>query len=339
MAALPPLPSRLDVIRAHRQQGGQVAAVLPVYAPRALLRAHGLLPVEIWGPPGVPFAGGASHLQPYVCSIVRNALSFLEGGGLDAVDMVLVPHACDSLQGLGSILLDFVKPRQPVLPLYLPRNDGAGAARFLVEELRRLAGGLRAVSGRTPTPEEMLALVVAEEATDRLLGELYSSRRALPLSNSEFYRLVRAREYLPNELFEKAARQALALRQETPAAGTLLFLSGVVPEPTGFMQALDERGVQIVGDDLLCGRRRICPQGRSLDPIERIAEGWLSGPPDSTRGSPIEARRDALLHGVRSSGARGVVFYLVKFCEPELFYLPSCARRSSTTGSPRSCWK
>jgi benzoyl-CoA reductase/2-hydroxyglutaryl-CoA dehydratase subunit BcrC/BadD/HgdB len=140
VTAGPAIAARHEVISTHRERGGRIAAVLPVFAPRALLRAFGFLPVEVWGPPGIPIAGGGSHLQPYVCSIVRNTLSFLLSGGLDATDLVLVPHACDSLQGLGSILLDFVKPRQPVLTA-LPSAQQRRAGRRLP------GGGIAAACG------------------------------------------------------------------------------------------------------------------------------------------------------------------------------------------------
>ena len=116
------IPERLDAIKEHQQRGGSIAAVFPIHYSRALLRAFDLLPVEVWGPSGLGGAHGAAHLQPYVCSIVHNAISFLETGGLEAAEVLIVPHACDSLQGLGSILIDFVQPKQPVLPLYLPRG-------------------------------------------------------------------------------------------------------------------------------------------------------------------------------------------------------------------------
>ncbi len=334
MGALPAFAPRAEVIRRHRQQGGRVAAVLPVYAPRALLRAYGFLPVEVWGPPGVAASDGASHLQPYVCSIVRNALSFLLSGGLDSTDLILVPHACDSLQGLGSILLDFVGPRQPVVPLYFPRSQGAGASRFLVAELRGLDAQLRKISSRAPTSDEILQFVVEEEFADRLLLELHAHRRNLPLTNADFYRLVRAREYLPREEFETAAGWALANRRPEPATGKKLLFSGVVPEPVSLMSALDERHVLVVGDDTLCGCRRLCPPGQSQDPFERLAQSWLGGPPDSTRGSSMGERADFLMRQVESSGAGAVVFYLVKFCEPELFYLPTLRKALQRKGLP-----
>ncbi len=334
MTAGPAIAARHDVIDAHRQQGGRIAAVLPVFAPRALLRGYGYLPVELWGPPGVPLAEGASHLQPYVCSIVRNALSFLLSGGLDATDLILVPHACDSLQGLGSLLLDFVKPRQAVLPFYLPRSNGAHAGAFLASELRRLADELRAMSGRSPSAQELLAHVLAEEEADGWLAQLHAARRDLPLGNMDYFRMVRSREYLPLEAFVQLARDVLALRQDSSAAGTPLLISGVLPEPRPLLQALDERNARIVADDLLCGRRRLCPPGQSQDPFVRIAESWQAGPPDSTRGSSLEARRGSLLQLVESSGARGVVFQLVKFCEPELFYLPGLRKALLERGIP-----
>ncbi len=125
MPALDALPPRSEVIRRQRESGGRVAAVLPIHYPRALLRAFDILPVEVWGPPHVNASHASAHLQPYVCSIVRNALSFLQAGGLDGVDLVVVPHTCDSLQGLGSILIDFARPAQPVLPLYIPRHKAS----------------------------------------------------------------------------------------------------------------------------------------------------------------------------------------------------------------------
>src|SRR5512143_3353532 len=97
------IPHRLAVAHAHKERGGLVAAVFPIHYPRALLRAFDILPVEVWGPPKLDSSLGAAHVQPYICSIVRNALSFVLSGGLDVTDFLIVPHACDSLQGLGSV--------------------------------------------------------------------------------------------------------------------------------------------------------------------------------------------------------------------------------------------
>ncbi len=337
------VPSRSEAIAAHRARGGRVAAVLPIHSPRALLRAFGMLPVEVWGPPQVDATRGAAHLPPYVCSVVRNALSFLETGGLDVADLIVVPHTCDSLQGLGSVLLDFVHPKQRVLTLYLPRGTQTDNLRFLADEFRSLYRSLEQFSGRAPSTTQLMESIRREEAADAALAELHRRRADLPLTDLEFYRLVRAREYLPAETFcalahvilsredgegsQDAHSEILRCAQDDVArVGVPILLSGIVPEPMSLFNCLEAMGAIVVADDFACCGRRLYPPGRSEDPFERMAESILAAPPDPTRGSPIRDRVDHLLQLARSSGAKGIVFYEVKFCEPEAFDLPILRR-------------
>jgi benzoyl-CoA reductase/2-hydroxyglutaryl-CoA dehydratase subunit BcrC/BadD/HgdB len=319
------IPTRSQTIQAYKDRGGQIAAVLPIHPPRALLRAFDILPIEVWGPPAVDASYGGAHLQPYVCSIVRNALSFLLAGGLEVVDYILVPHACDSLQGLGSILIDFVQPLQPVLPLYFPRGRRQSDLDFLAEELRALYRRLEGLSGRSPGEGALMICIRMDEEADALLADLYLKRRHLPLAQTEFYRLVRSREYLPSEGFVELASDALAQAAEKPleVKDIPILLSGIVPEPMALFDALEEMSAYVVADDLACCGRRLYPPGDDQDPFLRMAQRFLGAPPDAMHGSSISARLDHLSRLAKVTGARGVVFYEVKFCEPELFDLPA----------------
>jgi len=341
----PLIPRRSEVIHSHKQRGAIVAAVLPVHYPRALLRAFDVIPVEVWGPPAVDASYKTTHLQPYVCSIVQNALSFLQAGGLDPVDLIVVPHACDTLQGLGSILIDFVAPRQPVLPIYIPRGERESDVVFLADEFRALYRRLEEITGRAPSETELAASIRREEEADALLGQLHRQRRQLPLTNRGFYHLIRSREYLPAETFTELAQAMTEQVTETTQNGVPILLSGIVPEPMSVLDALAEIGGMLVADDMACCGRRLYPvgasaptgrrpQGESDDPFRRMAERILHAPPDSTRGSPVQERLDHLLRLARESGARGVVFYNVKFCEPELFYIPGLRRGLQDAGIP-----
>ncbi len=328
------IPKRMDAIREYRQGGGAVVAVFPIHYPRALLRAFGYLPVEVWGPPRVHGGAGEAHVQPYICSIVRNALSFLQKGGLDVVDLLFVPHACDSLQGLGSILLDFVCPSQPVLTLYLPRGRRESDVTFLADEFRRLYRCLEMITTHSPSEVDLMACIQREEEADRWLAALHQQRAHLSLDDEAFYRLLRSREYLPAERFSALAEATLSQTVEMERDGIPLVLSGIVPEPMNLFRALAEMGGRVVGDDLACCGRRLYPPGSSDDPFRRMAERIVYAPPDSTRGSPIGERLDHLLRLVRLTDARGVIFYEVKFCEPELFDLPLLRQGLRQAGIP-----
>lgn len=316
------VPSRGATIAAWREQGGGVAAVFPIHHPRALWRAYGLLPVEVWGPPVTDTSRGDARLQAYTCSVVRCGLAFLEGGGLDAAELIVVPHACDSLQGLGSLLLDFAPPKQPVITPYLPRTRDVAAVEFLATELRAIGARLAELRGVQPEPEALLACVQAEERADAGLVALFEARRQLALTNLEFYRLVRAREYLPAERFEALAQQVLAEPSVQPLPGPGVLLSGLLPEPMALLEVLDRAGAVVVLDDYACSGRRHYPAGRSDDPWQRMAERLVGGPPDPTLGHPIAQRVEHLVAGCRRAGVHAVIFHGVKFCEPERFDLP-----------------
>ncbi len=329
-----PIPRRSEAIQSHESAGGRIAAVLPIHYPRALLRAFGFLPVEVWGPARVDASHGAAHLQPYVCSIVRNALSFLLSGGLEVADVIVVPHACDSLQGLGSILIDFIRPHQAVIPLYLPRGTRPSDLEFLTAELHALADRLRGLTGLNPSEEALAACLAREEAADAALAQLHARRVELGLTSRAFYSLVRSREYLPAETFAAEARRALSRPPAGAPRGIPLLVSGIVPEPAAILDVLDDIGATIVADDFAaCGRRLYGP-GPSTEPFRRMAESLLGAPPDSTRASPIARRLDHLTSLARRGGARGVVFYGVKFCEPELFDLPALRAGLQEAGLP-----
>jgi benzoyl-CoA reductase/2-hydroxyglutaryl-CoA dehydratase subunit BcrC/BadD/HgdB len=286
--------------------------------------------VEVWGPPGQETGLADSHLQAYTCSIVRCGLSFLQRGGLDVVDLIVVSHACDSLQGLGSVLLDFVKPKMPVLPFYIPRQAGHSGVSFLEEEFRNLAVRLAEICGREVTNSVLMEAIYEDEAADGLLVRLFDQRRNLSLNDREFYSVVRSREYLPPAEFGKVAESALG-KQGQPS-GIPIMLSGIVPEPMEILDCISKAGGMVAADDMACTGRRLYPVGWSPKPYHRMAERILNAPPDSTRSSPVDERVRHIRGLCDRYGVKGIVFYNVKFCEPEMFYLPQLRKELSDSG-------
>jgi len=319
---LPVIPDRRSAIQGYRERGGRIAAVFPVHQPRALLRAFDLLPVEVWGPPSADTAPADADLQAYTCSIVRRGMGFVRSGGLDSADVLVVPHACDSLQGLGSVLLDLASPGRPVLPFYLPRRDDDAGVGFLARELEALFERLVAITGSRPDPECLREAILREEAADAWLARLHRERGTLGLDDRSLYRLIRSREYLPAEGFAHLAAGVLDGPRVAGRSGVPVILSGIVPEPMAIFDVIQGAGAVVAADDLACCGRRLYPPGAGDDPFLRLARSLLGGPPDSTRGVAVQARLDHLRALAEQTGARAVVFLVVKFCEPELFYLP-----------------
>jgi benzoyl-CoA reductase/2-hydroxyglutaryl-CoA dehydratase subunit BcrC/BadD/HgdB len=315
-----------------RDRGLAVVAALPYHYPRALLRAHRCHAVEVWAPTSVPPDRGARHFQAYTCGIVVRGTAFLVEQGFDRVDAVLVPHGCDALQGMGSVLGDFVQPRPPVLTYYPPRSRRAVDREYLVREMAGLAERLAALTGHRPDDADWAAALAAEEAADAALAGLYARRDRLALSDREFYTAVRSREYLLAEDF--VALVARLPEGSPPRPGIPLMLSGIVAEPLALLDGVNEVGAHVVADDLSCGWRRVLPPSAAPDPYQRLAERFMAGPPDPTRADPVDVRVTSLVERLTAAHARGLVVYDVKFCEPELFYVPLLRERLAAAGFP-----
>ncbi len=326
------IPRRSEVIQRHRDAGGKIAAVFPIHYPRALFRAFDMLPIEVWGPPSADVTVGDAHIQTYICSIVRCGFSFFLDGGLDVADVLAVPHACDSLQGLGSSLTDFHEKQKPVLTFYMPRNANAAGVDFFADEIRARYEMLADFTGKRPSDDDLLGAIEREERADVMFAMLLDKRRALDLSDLEYYRVLRAREYLPAEEFETLAQATLEREADRPRPGVPIILSGIVAEPMDLFGAIADAGGMVVGDDLASTGRRRYRAGTSQDPFRRMAESILSGPPDSTRGSAIRERIDHLRALATRSEARGVVFLEIRFCEPEQFYMPQIRQGLDAAG-------
>lgn len=316
MTATP--PGRTQTLHKARHQGLKILGTFPYHYPRALIRAHGFHPMEIWAPASARPDSGSVHFQAYACSIVTRGAAFLLDGGFDAVDAVLVPHGCDALQGLGSVLRDFITERPPVLTLYAPRTRRGVDLDYLIAEYQRLGRTLVEVGGRVPTAADWVQAFDVEGAADQAMRGLYE-RRA-DLSDRDFYTAVRAREYLLPEDFTALVDN---LRDSRPGTGIPIILSGIAADPLDVLDVVNEAGAHVVADDLSTGSRRLLPQVKDTDPWRRLAHAYLSGPVDPTRADPIRERVRHLRDLVRQTGAAGVLTIAPPFCEPEQFYLPA----------------
>lgn len=326
------IPSRREIIQTQKIKGGKIAAVLPIHYPRELLRAFNMHPIEILGPPQIKIKAGDFHFQSYTCSIVRTATSFLLDKGLDDVDLIFFPHTCDSLQGMASVWKDFIKPKQKIITLYLPRGKRKSDEDFLATELKKIYQKLADFTDLYPTDSELHEQIQIEEKIDDQLNSLYKNRDYYILSDREFYTVIRSREYLPTDDFIKLIDSLI--KGKNNAHSIRLLLSGIVPEPMDLFNQINKMGAQIVADDLACCRRRLYAKINDNDPFRRMAKRLLSAPPCPTRGDLLGDRIGYLKQKIHEVNAKGLIIYDPKFCEPELFDVPMIRRKFQAIGVP-----
>jgi len=329
-------PPREEYLRQQKiNHGRHLFGVFPAQYPREILWAMNALPVEIWDPP-LEVTHANAHLQPYICSVIKHGLELILQGKCDELDGFLFPHTCDSIQNLASIVNDYLGLDKPCYFFYHPKAPYRQSSRqYYLEQLRALVSRLEKRLGPLD-PAELKHRVEQGQKMAALFREVYALRAKgeLRASNAQFYQVIRYSEYLHPDDFIPLL-EALQSESKGPAdPGPAVILSGILPNPVQILSLLDELGVRVADDDLLgCSRRFLIPPSQAEDPFEVLAESYFGMPPCTTKDSPLSERLNYLLEKIERSGAKGVIFYMVKFCEPELFDVPQLVEELKKKGS------
>jgi len=329
--------TRKEYLLKQKKQGRHLMGVFPAQYPREILWALNVVPAEIWDPP-LQTTSANAHLQSYICSVVQLGLELVLQGKCDFLDAFLFPHTCDSIQNMASVIFDYIGADKPCYFFYHPKAPYSASARdFYRQQLKDLADSL--VSQFGPLDANSLKERVEQgQHIARLVEDLYQLRaqNKLHLNNVAFYRLVRQGEYLfPDDWIPELEKHVKQGRENTEKPRAPILLSGVLPNPVELLSLLDDLEVLVAHDDLLNGSRRLLVPGNDFkDPLEQLTESYFAMPPCSSRGSSIARRRDYLFKIIEATGARGVIFNLVKFCEPEWFDMPNLQEALKHRGIP-----
>lgn len=327
--------TRREYLDAQKRMGRRLIGVFPAHYPREILWAFNGVPAEIWDPP-LEVSNANAHLQPYICSVVKLGLELILKGTGTMLDGLLFPHTCDSIQNMASIVHDYIGLNKPCYFFYHPKAPYRESSRgYYLEQLRSLVSRLEKDFG--PLHEtEFGRRVIQGDRLGSVLRDIYKARRegTLLASNAEFYRMIRQGEYLHPDDFIPLVENFLGSYRGASREGPGVILSGILPNPAEILSLLDELGVRVVDDDLLCCGRRI-PLHSTVgqDPYEVLVDRYFAMPPCTTKDSPLTERVDYLLEKIKASGAKGVIFYLAKFCEPEWFDVPVMARAIKEAGA------
>jgi len=316
------LPGRKIYLQQQVQAGRQILGVLPALYPQALLWAFDILPVEIWDPPG-ELSRANAHLQATICPVVKRSLSLI----LTEPDQVnrgyLFPHTCDSLQNLATQVQDLLGISLPVYSFYNPKSAVSPASRNYYQAL---LADLQKELENAYGPLDQNKFKAACQLQYELDNRLFTLRQArleqrLTLSNADYFKLLRAGEYLDGADYLRAL-QAVELGEHPLNNDNLhLLVSGILPPDLEILKLLDAAGVTIVADDLLSTSRRhpIIIMDPPDDPLEFLVDRYFLLPPCSTRSFSLTERLRYLKKLAVAGQINGIYFNIIKFCEPELF--------------------
>ncbi|MBI5966800.1 MAG: 2-hydroxyacyl-CoA dehydratase [Deltaproteobacteria bacterium] len=310
-----------------KKTGKKILGYFCTNTPEETIHAAGLLPVRILKSKE-HLSLASKHLQSYSCSLIQSCLEAGLRGNLDFLQGTVFPHTCDSIQRLSDIWrenLRFPFHWDLVLPVKLHTKS---ARSYLLQELRRFQLGLQDFIGHSISDEDLHAAIAIFNENRSLLQEFYRLRASNSghLSAAEFLTIFNTAACLPKEEHNTRLRKLLPLAKEKPSSSSdkiRLFLAGSICDQPEIFDLLEACGASVVADDLCTGWRYFAGEvANEGDPLEALADRLIKKVPCPCKYNPGIDRGDEFLERVVSSRSQGVVFVLLKFCDPHAFDYP-----------------
>jgi benzoyl-CoA reductase subunit C len=319
------------------ETGGKAIGWLPIYVPREIIHAAGMLPVGLMGAGGqMEIIRGDAFFQSYICQIPRSTIELAMAKRLDFLSGFLFPSICDvmrNLSGMWKILF----PERYVRYLDVPQNfDPAVGGCFYRRELESLAEELGALSGIAVNPARLKAAIAAYDDNRRVVRELLALRQAQPwrVPAYESYLVLRAGNVMPVEAHTSFVRVYLdAARQaDRPIRDcTRIVTVGSFCEqpPLELIKTLEVAGCYIVWDDAMLGHywhtgdvgARLPAEGG--DPMGALVDAYLNDSASTSSRYEGDAEKGLYLRELMAKvGAEGVIFAAPSFCDPALLEQP-----------------
>lgn len=342
----------LTAVRAWKESvpGRKAIGHMPIYVPRELIHAAGMLPVGIVGAgERLEIIRGDAYFQSYICHIPRSTIELALSRRLDVLDGMLFPSICDVIRNLSG-MWTMLFPERYVRYVDLPQNfePQAGGVywRRELEILREDFGRLR---GR-PIEDAALRHGIAVYNENRsTIRELYRARSCQPwvYPISEVYALLRVGNLLPPEDHTELLRKYLQLapletdRRDRDQSRVVLVGMFCEQPPIGLLLTLERAGCWVVDDDLFLGMRWITGEIPCTgDPMQALVEAFLTKSAETAaRYLPDGQHGLALVDSVRRNRAEGVIFCAPSFCDPALLEQPMLVTRLDREGIPHTQFK
>ncbi|AKC62949.1 MULTISPECIES: 2-hydroxyacyl-CoA dehydratase subunit D [Clostridium] len=307
--------------------GNKVIGCFPVYTPEEIVYAADMLPIGIWG--GDVEANLAKQYYPaFCCSIMQSCMEFGLKGIYEGLSAVIIPGMCDTLNCMGQNWKFAIKDI-PYIALVHPQNRKLEAGvEYLVEEYKHVKAKIEEIRGKEITEEEMQNSIDIYNEHRKVMRSFVDEAAKHPNTINNYQRnlVIKSGFFMRKDEHTKIVKELnelLAVLPEEKYDGKKVLVTGILLDSKEMLDVFEENKLRIVADDLAQESRQFrtdVPEGKNA--LDRLARQWSNIEGCSLAYDPKKIRGSMIAKEAKAKGIDGVVFAMMKFCDPEEYDYP-----------------
>ncbi|MGH4123766.1 MAG: 2-hydroxyacyl-CoA dehydratase subunit D [Clostridium sp.] len=327
------------VVKAYREKGIKIVGCFPVYCPEEIIHAAGMFPMGIWGG-STEIELSKQYLPAFACSIMQSCLEYGLKGAYNDLSAVIIPGMCDTLICMGQNWKVAV-PQVEYISLVHPQNRKieAGVV-YLKSEYNNIKKRLEEISGCTVTEEKLNESIEIYNDYRKTMREFVEVAAKYPNIITPIIRntVIKSAFFMEKSEHTKLVKVLISEVEKMPAEkwlGKTVLLSGILADSEELLSILAENNIAVAADDLAQETRQFrfdVPEGS--DAVDRLARFWSIFEGCSLAYDPEKKRGAIITQQIKEKNIDGVIFCMMKFCDPEEYDYPLMKKEVEAAGIP-----
>ena len=336
-----------------KAEGKRIIGYTCIYAPLEILTALDLFPYRLRGDIRVPITEADKAFPASSCPVVRNWFDLACKGRYEFLDGMLGVHSCDPQEKACHIWKTLIA--HPFFPyIDVPHTSHEWSWEQYRGNLKDFIKISESFAGKSLSPEGLMQSIRLYNQRRDLVTELYELRKPDPplISGTENLEVMVAVESIPVEEGIELLKQVIdevKERKEGPQKKPVrILLCGASVDDLAYIELIESSGANLVMDDNCVGSRGYFKNVElAEDPLDGIVQHHLVGIRSprtfmeavvgeawKDRAADLESRYSYLGDYVKKWKADGVIFQLVRYCDPFGYELVDAKDYINSLGTP-----
>ncbi|WP_303870752.1 2-hydroxyacyl-CoA dehydratase subunit D [Acetobacterium wieringae] len=312
-----------EQLKKYLAQDKKVVLCAPVYTPEEIVHAMGMIPMGTWGA-DVEIKEAKTYFPAFICSVMQSILELGIRGEFAGASAIIIPSLCDSLKCLGENWKSSVE-NIPFIPMVYPQNRKADFGKaFTKAGYERVIADLEKATGQSFYDAKLTASIATYNEHNAVMRQLSDCLNDYPevtaadrnaIFQSAFYMEKSEHTTLVKDLIGELTKAEKTANQKIKIVTT-----GILVDAADLLKILDDNDMQIVADNVASESRQYQVDAKPAETgLDSLAGKFADMDNCSVLFNVDKAIAEHTVDLVAKYQAKGVIFVMTKFCDPEEF--------------------